>query len=72
MKIKTAQALVETRFKRPVKDLVYEMYYEMGMSQPKVAKALGVSQGSIALWMKEWGWPARKLMVPKSQIPKKK
>ncbi len=67
MGVKTAQRLVETKFRKPVKSLVHKMYYEQGMSQPQIAKKLGVSAGSITLWMKEWGWPARRLMV--TEVP---
>lgn len=67
MGVKTAQRLVETRFKKPVKALVHEMYYEKGMSQSQIAKKLGVSAGSVHQWMKQWGWPARVLMV--AEIP---
>lgn len=67
MGIKNAQRLVETKFKRPTKELVHELYYGQNMSQPQVAKELGVSPGSIYHWMKEWGWPARRFTV--TEIP---
>lgn len=45
------QKQVEEQYGRPIKDVLADLY-ERHQSQEKVALELGVSQGTVSLWMK--------------------
>lgn len=50
-----AQELVELRTGRPLADVLRDMYVEQGLSQERVAVALGVTRLTIARWLEEFG-----------------
>ncbi len=55
---------IETRFKRPVKDLIIDMYYHRKMTQEQIAAELQITVGTVSRWMKWWGFPTRGWALP--------
>lgn len=41
---------VEHDFGKPMRDILTELLLEKRLTQPQVAKRLGVSQGTVSLW----------------------
>ena len=50
-----AQELVQLRTGRNLRDLLVELYVRDGRTQLEIAKALGVSRMTVAMWLREAG-----------------
>lgn len=62
------QALVEKERGKPIADVLIELFAEHG-TQEGVAQALGVSQGTISLWVRRAGLEFRtQLVKPESEV----
>lgn len=58
---------VEQERGKPIADILQELYEEHG-SQQAVAAALGVTQGTISLWLLRAGLAQKTIIVRRDQI----
>lgn len=52
--------VVSAEFKRPIRDLLEDLYVHRGLTQYQVAKVLNVNVGTVCRWMQKYGIPARR------------
>lgn len=52
--------LLEELYKKPLKELLRELYVDEKMSMRKIAAKLHVSPGSVHIWLRREGVAARK------------
>lgn len=57
---------IERREGQPMRSILKKAYAKHG-NQTGVAKSLGVSQGSLSLWLKKLGMQQKTILVPRSQ-----
>lgn len=57
---------IESREGRPMQDILTELYEKYG-KQGTVAESLGVSQGTVSLWLVRLGLQERTVIVPKKE-----
>jgi predicted transcriptional regulator len=50
-----AQALVTLRTGKEPAHILRELYVERGLSQVEVAKELGITRNTVAMWLREFG-----------------
>jgi predicted transcriptional regulator len=50
-----AQALVTLRTGKEPAEILRELYVERGLSQVEVAKELGITRNTVAMWLREFG-----------------
>jgi DNA-binding CsgD family transcriptional regulator len=50
-----AQQLVTLRTGREVADLLRDLYVSQGLSQEAIARHLGVTRNTVAMWLREYG-----------------
>ena len=50
-----AQQLVALRTGRPVPDLLRDLYVTQGLSQEEIARQLGITRMTVAMWLREFG-----------------
>jgi len=54
--------LIEQEFGRPLPEVLEDLFQEHG-SQVAVAKALGVTQGTVSLWLVRYGFSQKTVLV---------
>lgn len=59
-----AQSLVALRTGRPVDELLTELYVGRGMSQEGIARELGVTRMTVAMWLREFGISRGEIVPP--------
>lgn len=59
---------IEAQEQRPMGLILKELYGKHG-NQTRVARELGVSQGTVSLWLKQLGYQEWTVIVPRPQLP---
>lgn len=59
---------IETQEQRPMGVILKELYAKHG-NQTRVARELGVSQGTVSGWLKQLGYQEWTTLVPRKQEP---
>lgn len=54
-----AEQRIEHEHGVPLPQLLHRMYHEEGLSQPTIARMLGVRVGTVSAWMRDNGIPTR-------------
>lgn len=57
---------LEKKLERPIEQVLVELYGTLG-SQRKVAQALGVTQGTVSMWLRKVGLVQRVILVKKCE-----
>lgn len=57
---------IEEREKKPMQEVIRLLYEELG-SQTMVAERLGVSQGTVSLWLVKLGLVEKTIVVPRKE-----
>lgn len=50
-----AQQLVTLRTGREIPDLLRDLYLSQGLSQEAIAREVGVTRNTVAMWLREYG-----------------
>ncbi|CAG0974818.1 hypothetical protein ANRL4_01499 [Anaerolineae bacterium] len=59
---------IEAEEQRPMGVILKELYAKHG-NQTRVARELGVSQGTVSTWLKQLGYQEWTVIVPRPQLP---
>jgi transposase len=55
---------VETKYKRPLREVLHQLYAEEGYTMNQAGEILGVHASTIYYWMLKLGMPTRQFMLP--------
>ena len=60
-------AVIEDKFGKPLKEVLIEMYHRHG-KQIEVARALGVTQSTVSIWVAMSDLSVRQVLVEKKEV----
>ena len=52
---------LEKHYRKPIREILRELYIDKGMTMKEVSEELCVSIGTISRWLKRYNIPARKI-----------
>jgi len=58
------EAQVASEFRRPLRDLLRDLYIRQGLTQAEIAKMLRVDISTVCRWLQKYQIPARRWRLP--------
>lgn len=58
--VRRTEHQVSSELRRPLREVLYELYVEQGMTQTKMAELLRVDVSTVSRWLQKYGIPARR------------